>query len=400
MNESFWEKLKSVKGKDLLHIALFFLALLPAAIYRHKRKHLWLICEKGAEAKDNGYWFFRYLRREQPRVDAVYAIDPSAADYEKVAVLGPTVKFGSFRHWIYYLAAQVNVSSQKDGKPNAAVCYLFEVLIPLIKTRSVFLQHGVTKDDLPFLHREKTNFDIFCCGALPEYEYVREHFGYESGVVQYTGLCRFDALHGLSADENLVLIMPTWRMELQRAEDLDAFLHSDYYASWRDLLTDDNFRALLRQHGKKAVFCMHRNMEVFEQFFTYLSCDEIRVLRWQEANIDQLIHRASALITDYSSVAMDFAYMKRPLFYYQFDYKEFREKHLPEGYFDYVKDGFGPVVATARELTDALERLFADPDGAEAAYARRVDGFYPLHDTKNCERTYKAVQECISREKL
>ena len=189
MNESFFEKLKMVRGRDLLHIFIFLLALLPAAVYRRRRKHLWLVCEKGQEAGDNGFAFFRYLRQHQPQVDAVYAIAPHCPQEQKVAALGPVVAFGSLRHWIYYLAAEVNVSSQKDGKPNAAVCYLMEVVLKLpLGGHSVFLQHGVIKDDLPFLHREKTNFRIFCCGALPEYEYVRDHFGYGPGVVQYTGL--------------------------------------------------------------------------------------------------------------------------------------------------------------------------------------------------------------------
>ena len=177
-------------------------------------------------------------------------------------------------------------------------------------------------------------------------------------------------------------------------------MHSEYYASWRDLLTNDDFRTLLRQHGKRAVFCMHRNMEIFEQFFTYLSCDEIKILRWEDANIDQLIHHSGMLITDFSSVAMDFAYMKRPLLYYQFDYKEFREKHLPEGYFDYGRDGFGPVVSTVQELNESFAEVLDKPERFHATYDNKTEKFYLLNDTKNCERTYLAIIKMLGLKTL
>ena len=64
MNESLLAKLKNVRLHDIGHIFLFLLALLPAAVLRRRRPHLWLVAETATEARDNGYWFFRYLRRE------------------------------------------------------------------------------------------------------------------------------------------------------------------------------------------------------------------------------------------------------------------------------------------------------------------------------------------------
>ena len=28
-----------------------------------KYRELWLVCERGNDARDNGYWFYRYLKR-------------------------------------------------------------------------------------------------------------------------------------------------------------------------------------------------------------------------------------------------------------------------------------------------------------------------------------------------
>ncbi|MCF0151442.1 MAG: CDP-glycerol glycerophosphotransferase family protein [Firmicutes bacterium] len=400
MNESFWAKLKMVKGRDLCSFFLFLLAILPAAVLKRIRPGLWLICEQGTEARDNGYWFFRYLRTEHPAVDAVYAIDRNSPEYQKVASLGPTVQQGSLKHWIYYLACRVNVSSMKQGKPNAAIGYLLEVLLGIVNPCFVFLQHGIIKDDIPSLHKEKCAFSLFICGAEPEYDYVKSTFGYEEGVVCYTGLARFDGLYGIKADTDLVLIVPTWRMYLHRKGDAlsaEEFQKTAYYKAWSSLLADGRLDALLAKYGKRAVFCLHRNMEAFEGYFAS-SSERIRVVPWQQADIGSLLRNAGHMITDYSSVAMDFAYMKKPLAYYQFDQEEFRAGHLPTGYFDYQRDGFGPVCTGEDALLQALEKIFAgDTSGEE--YLRRIDSFYTIRDDQNCRRIYDAACEMLKKQR-
>ena len=129
MNESILKKLKMVKLSDIGQLFVFFIAIIPGLIYKLFRPHLWLVCEKKNEARDNGYWFFKFLREKEPSIDAVYAIDKEADDYKKVKDLGSIVQFGSFKHWIYYIAAEANISSHNDGNPNAAVCHLFENIL-------------------------------------------------------------------------------------------------------------------------------------------------------------------------------------------------------------------------------------------------------------------------------
>lgn len=399
MNESLLHKLRMVRPGDVGHIFLFLLALLPAAVCRHFRRGLWLICEAPDEARDNGYWFFRYLRRAQKQIDAVYAIRRNAPERARVAALGEVVRYGSLRHWIYYLAAEVNISSQKSGKPNAAVCYMLEVVLGVLKNRRVFLQHGVIKDDLPFLHEKQAKLSLFICGAEPEYEFVRATFGYPPEAIAYTGLARFDGLYGHTPDPSLLLILPTWRMWLQRGQGEKgdgAFLASAYYREWNALLSDQAFHALLRRHGKRAVFCMHRNMQAFERFMPK-STAEVQMLGWQDADVPALLCQAGALLTDYSSVFMDVAYMEKPVFYYQFDRAAFREGHLPTGYFDYDRDGFGPACTDRETLLKALEAGFSDGCRMQEPYLTRTRRFFTLHDDKNCERTYGAVMELLRR---
>ena len=137
------KRIKYVKLKDYLSGIQFLLALPISLFLKWKRPHIWLVCEDENEARDNGYCFYKYLRKEHPEVDAVYAINMQAPDYEKVKDLGQTISYGTFLHWIYYLAAEYNISSQKGGKPNAAICYFLEIY-GIWKNKRIFLQHGIT----------------------------------------------------------------------------------------------------------------------------------------------------------------------------------------------------------------------------------------------------------------
>ena len=35
---------------------------------REKYKDAWLICERGTEARDNGYWMFKYIREKNNKL--------------------------------------------------------------------------------------------------------------------------------------------------------------------------------------------------------------------------------------------------------------------------------------------------------------------------------------------
>lgn len=397
MKESLLKKLRRIRLGDVGHFFLFLLALLPAAIYRRRRKHLWLLCEYAMEAQDNAFALFRYLRTERKEIDAVYAIARRSPAFETVSAVGPVVPFGTLRHWVYYLAAEVNISSQKGGKPNAAVCYLFEVVLGWLKNRRVFLQHGVTKDDLPFLHEPNAKLSLFCCAAEPEYEFIRDTFGYASGAVQHLGFCRFDALLDAKPDPSLVLILPTWRMWLERDCKTDAaFVESEYFRGWNALLNDPALDALLRETGKRAIFCVHRNVSRFETCFRSPS-DRIAVKRWNEVSVPDLLKSAAVLVTDFSSVYMDFAFMKKPVVYYQFDRETYRKGHLPTGYFDYERDGFGPIAETVPQTIRALSDSIAGGCRMAPEYERRVDRFFTLRDANASARTTEAIKEMISQ---
>lgn len=402
MKQRFWNKLREVSLADFGHFILFLLALFPAFLYRQKRRHLWLICENREEARDNGYWLFRYIRENEPQVDVVYAIAPDSLDYEKVAKLGNTVPYGTWKHWIYYLAAEVNISSQKGGKPNAAVCYFLEVY-GFRRNLRVFLQHGITKDDVSFLHYENSKISLFVTSTQREHEYVRDNFNYPAGYVKLLGMCRFDNLHNAVTNEKQILVMPTWRSWISppsngkaEYEGMAAIKGSEYFKGWNDFLQDPRLHRLLEEQDKYLIFYQHREMRKFPGLFES-AMPRIRIAEDSSYDVQELLMESAYLITDYSSIAMDFAYMGKPLAYYQFDYKKFREKQYSEGYFSYEADGFGPVCYTEKELMDTLAWAVENGFCEKEKYKKRRSGFFTLKDRDNCRRNYEEVKELVEK---
>ena len=124
-----------------------------------------------------------------------------------------------------------------------------------------------------------------------------------------------------------------------------------------------------------------------------MSHPDIVFAKWPEYDVQELLKESNLLITDYSSIAMDFAYMKKPLLYYQFDYEMFRKGHYREGYFSYLEDGFGAVCTNMEELFKQLHRLVERGLKIEPVYEQRSDQFYERRDQNNSERNYLAIKE-------
>jgi len=119
----------------------------------------------------------------------------------------------------------------------------------------------------------------------------------------------------------------------------------------------------------------------------------IRIASMKEYDVQTALKESAYLVTDYSSIFFDFAYMKKPLCYFQFDYEEFREKHYPASYFDFTDDGFGPVVKTVDALVDELTASYARDFTMNDEYAVRVDETFRYRDNQNNRRVLAAIEE-------
>ena len=373
---------------------MFLLAVLwPAAeVLRRTNKdyrHLWLVMERGFDARDNAYWFFQYLREKQPQINTCFVIDRTSPDLEKVARLGRTVAWRSLRHYLMYLAADMLISTHvQPCAPDLMAYYHMRRAGIRPRGKQIFLQHGIIKDEMKWMRYPQMNVDFFASGGKLEYDYLVAEFGYAEGVVRYTGLCRFDNLIRGNAPRNEILVMPTWRSSNYPAGE--QFYETTFYRQFQAMLEDPSLSRLLEERDLKLIFYPHIEMQKELDKFRSPS-ERIILAGWRDYDVQDLLMRCSLLITDYSSVFFDVGYMEKPVIYYQFDIEEFRKFHYQEGYFSYEEHGFGPVVLTEEALIKAINECAGNDFRMQKKYLDRLEAFYPVRDELNCERTYQIL---------
>lgn len=378
-------------GCEIIKAAVLY----PLGRLLYGNREVWLISERGTDARDNGYHFFRYMRKQHPEIECYYVIVQDSPDRKRIEALGEAVEYRSLRHYLLLFGARYLVSTHLMGfTPNRGFYNYIQMRMEqkVLRGKTVFLQHGITKDNLPEFYQESTKLDLFICGAKPEYEYIAKNWHYHHDEVQYTGFARFDSLHEQKT-KHQILIMPTWRKWLKYPEDAikTSILDSSYFKSWCGLLKSSRLAELAEQYGVQFVFYPHSEMqEYINQFET--ASEKIILADFAHYDVQQLLKESMLLITDYSSVFFDFAYMNKPVLFYQFDEDEFREQHYGQGYFDYRRDGFGEVVTEEEALLTLTEQYLESGCSLKESYQKRIEGFFPLHDVNNCERIYYAIR--------
>ena len=387
----FLLKLKDTKLKDLAAVFPMIAGLTLTPFYRKKYKDLWLVGEADNEARDNGYHFFKYMRLHHKEQPCAYFISPKAKDAEKVKPLGPIVAQGSVKHWIMYFTCSKIISSQKGGKPNAALCAFIE-LKGWFRPHFVFLQHGITINKVDWALAEKCRFDCFITAAQSEYDYVKSTYGYPNGIVQFTGFSRFDNLHGFETIPNRILIMPTWRKWLSNPSSKDVigetdFTHSRFAENWLKLLNSPALRKLAEQYSLEILFYPHRQLQKrLSEFVIENPC--VKIIHWEDLDIQEALKSAALMITDWSSVFFDMFYMKKPVIFYQFDEADFRRYHYQEGWFDYHNNPFAKSYQTVDEVIAALEEAVKSQFRMSASSEAEHKKEFVYFDEKNSERIY------------
>ncbi len=378
------------KAKYFIFLCLYFF-LYPLAKILYGRKNRWIICERGDDAQDNGFTFFKYVVENHPEIKPTYLIKKNSVDYTKVAKLGKTVNFGSFKHFLMSIGAPVKISTHLFGyAPWIQMATYFRRRKTFDK--HIFLQHGIIKNLHPNLCKNMCrSLSLFVCGARPEFEYIYSSFEYNNEVPRYVGLARYDNLLPFKANKE-ILIMPTWRANIAYISN-DEFVKTEYFKQWNSLLQNNQLIELCKSKGIKIKFYLHYQFQKYAQLFK--GNEAVQIMNYGDETVQNLLKESSLLITDFSSVFFDYTYMNKPVIFYQFDEATFNHDHYEKGYFDYRRDGFGPVLLKEEEVVSNISKIIAMDFKNEELYQKRSDAFFEFKDKNNCQRTFEAIMEVI-----
>lgn len=400
--------------RELRYILVLLISRKKAAGYRivywlakpfFANKNIWMFSDRPYTAGDNAEYLFRHTTKVASLPSSflpIFAVNKSHESFNRLKAWGRTVPFGGVRYTILSLLASKRISSHFDEyiiNPlgGGELCY------DLNRADYIYLEHGVlTSDSSGYFGRGARNAKMITVASENEKLAIikNSNYGYTENEVAVTGHARFDGLR--SKESRTIVIMPSWResiagsssaVRLSTRKEFRAysseFKGTDYYAFYSSLLQNEQ----LQQHLEKA--------NCFIEFYIHPSfaAQWVDFIPSQRVHINQPPHdytkalsEGALMITDYSGVAFDFAYMKKPVIYTQFDYDTLYENHYyKKGYFSFKSQGFGPILYSVEGAVREIMRSIDNNFTLEDKYKKRVDDFFYKIDNHNSERILKEV---------
>lgn len=394
-----------LKKKEILPFGMLLLYYLT---YIFIRKDKWILADRFDVAGDNAEALFKYIKDNvNDNKNVYFALKKNSSDMSRIKKYGKVLKFATIKYYLFYMHSEVVASSHTDP-------YIYKpfgrkeiYLNGFIYRKFVFLQHGIIFEDMSNKYgSNQKDISLFVTSSKKEYEsLMKNDYMFENDVVKLTGLPRFDVLSKNDIKEkNIIALMPTWRNTLvpeirpssQYRFYNPKFINSDYYKFYNKLINDKRLHDILKKKGYKILFCLHPSLnsqlvDFKENEFVNVSC---------LANYSKVIKESKFLITDYSSVAVDFAYLKKPILYTQFDKDNFSDIHRfyrNGSHFDYEKCGFGEVVydyeSTINKIIDMINSDFK----IKKIYDKRINEYFEYFDNNNSKRVFDSIIDMLKR---
>ena len=358
---------------------LAYLLLLP----KMKDKEIYIFMDRRDSTGDNGEHLFRYAIDQNDGISKYFALEKECNEFKKLKrEYGKNiVEFGSLRHKVLYMFTDKFIGSQGYKKHVNPFADKNPKLVQGISNPPIyFLQHGVTKyNRTNWLRKFDFNFSLLLTVSDLDYKAFVENYNYDKEIIQKLGFPRFDNL----TNENLkreIVIIPTWRQALKTEEDL---LSSEYYVRWNNLLKNKELVDFAKEKGYKIVYKPHPNSKKFSEFFNteYVEVDEKR-------RFHELLCDSALMITDYSSVHFDFAYLNKPVIYYQYGDPSIEIPELGNSLIEEEACTFGAVIKDEEELFNKIKEYIDTDCKIEDEYRDRVINFFKYTDKNNCKRVY------------
>lgn len=363
------------------------------------KKPVWITYDKLYKAGDNGEYLFHYVRKNCPDVDVYYLITENSPDYERLKEDSHVLIHGSVEAKQKVLMAQLILATHTNTMSGCGFVTKGEkrYLKNLYNARIVCIQHGLTVQDIAVWQNVLCdNTRLYCCASKHEVENIRQpEYGYTDKEIRLTGLARYDGL--VNSDRRQILITPTWRRNLVNAGSSgnvraknDFFKETEYFKVYNRLINDPRLIACAQKNNYRIIYLVHPTLSSQTGDFDTNKYVDI-VAAAGDMSYEKVLTESSLMVTDYSGVQFDFAYMRKPVVYYH-------PASLPPHYtesaaFTYQEMGFGPVIDEHEKLVDYLCACMEKDCRMDDFYRARADEFFAYDDTDNCKRITDTVME-------
>lgn len=358
---------------------------------------IWIFSDRIDNAGDNGEAIFKYTCEHKPEgVRPMFMIGENAPEnvIERLKSEGEVIFAEDEKYPYYFLMAEKIISSSAGEFTINPFGWKRRYLNDMFKFKYYFTNHGVNCGDCSvWLNKFNKKIDVFfTTGENESQRIIDDGYLYTKDQIIITGLPRYDLLY--EDTQKQIMILPTWRRSIKQSFDkntssvyFDGFVDTDYFKFYNGLINDERLLNAMRENGYKGIFCLHPIH--MKQSVDFQGNDVFRI---NEGFVDynKVFAESAILVTDYSTIAFDFAHLCKPIVYSQFDKEEFYKNQVyDQGFFDYDVNGFGPVCKDKDSVVDELISLINT--NCENKYLDRVKDFFVYLDNNNCKRVYDVL---------
>ena len=339
---------------------------------------------------------FKYICEHKPKgVRPIFVIGNAAKDEvkQRLRSIGE-VKLAEDEDFpLYFLSAEKIISSSGGEFTINPFGKLKKYYIDKFGFDYYFMNHGVNCGDCSmWLNRYNKNIHTFFTTGKSEREnIITRGYNYSPEQIVITGLARFDALY--TDTKKQLLILPSWRRAYKECYDdktssvyFDGFKQTDYYKFYNSLINNPTLLEVMRKNGYTGIFCLH---PIFMKQFVDFEENDVFKINSGYVDYNRVFAESSVMVTDYSTIAFDFAFLGKPIVYSQFDKEEFYKNQIYDECFDYEKEGFGPVCSDLESTVNELVSLIEN--GCENKYNNRIDNFFVFRDQNNAKRILEYI---------
>ena len=358
------------------------------------KKNIWLTFDKLYKGGDCGEYFYRYmLTRTKEGIMPVYLINPDSPDYGRMKEEGlhPTAKGTLDQKLMFLYARMIFATHSNVPEFNGFNRWKIHYIQDRLAAVNTCIQHGLSVQDLTLDSNRLVNNNkrYYCASPCEVRNLSGPGYDYPPDVLRLTGIPRYDGL--ISRPQKQILITPTWRSYIAMPAVMGAarpynpeFKETAYFRIYESLITNEKLISCARECGYQIIYLLHPVTSA--QLPDYTAGSQVRLISGAETDYEALLTESALMVTDYSGVQFDFAYMRKPVLYYH--HPEL-PPHFRDGGFDYETQGFGEICTSEETLVEALCRAMRRDCRLEPGWRERQDAFFAFDDHENCRRIFE-----------
>lgn len=179
-------------------------------------------------------------------------------------------------------------------------------------------------------------------------------------------------------NKKVILYMPTYRRINEAVQELQNFFNVE---KLKNFLNKNNFIMIIKKHPHDFT----ENYLTDDNNRIYFVDDEF--LLQNNCTVNELLVDADLLITDYSSVYVDYIYLNKPVLFEHSDFEHYNKHRGIQ--FDNIELWFpGPIVKTEDECYIEILKLLNDKQYYQNQRKNFINLMYKYNDFNNSARVY------------